>query len=132
MCEEQKQVFCHVNGPLRVHLENTEIPGVHHSGIYAEGGYCPEHSSSQNDHSRHHILGHTDHHATSDWSRFPYPNWRIEGDLMASHEHSRISFAIFLIVHQIDFGIDWFFRGTLQILARHYIVELCFYGLLSA
>ena len=61
MCEEQKQVFCHVNAPLHIHLENTEIPGVHHSGIYVGGGYSPEHSSSQNDYSRHHILDHTDH-----------------------------------------------------------------------
>ncbi len=61
MREEQEQVFCHENGPLHVHLENTEIPGVHHSGMYVEGGYCSEHSSSQNDYSHHHILDHTDH-----------------------------------------------------------------------
>ena len=61
MRDEEKQVISHENGPLHVHLDKTEIPGVHHFGVYVEGAYCPEHSSLQGDHNHNNIMTHNDH-----------------------------------------------------------------------
>jgi hypothetical protein len=61
MRDEQKQVISHGNGPLHIHLENTENPGVHHLGVYVEGAYCPEHSSLETNHNHSHVAGHHNH-----------------------------------------------------------------------
>lgn len=58
--DEQVQAVSHHDGPLHVHVENTDIPGVHHLGIYVEGAYCPEHSASRSDHERHRSVKHAD------------------------------------------------------------------------
>jgi len=58
--DERVQVVSHHDGPLHVHVENTDIPGVHHLGIYVEGAYCPEHSPSRSDHNHHRSVKHAD------------------------------------------------------------------------
>jgi hypothetical protein len=61
MLDEETQVMSHVNGPLHVHLEKTEVPGVHHLGVYVEGTYCPEHSGAQVDHNHFLDTSHREH-----------------------------------------------------------------------
>ncbi len=56
--DEEVEIVSHHNGPLHMHVENTEVQGVHHLGVYVEGAYCPEHNSSQNNHDHHHDTKH--------------------------------------------------------------------------
>jgi len=58
--DEQVQVVSHHDGPLHVHVKKTDIPAVHHLGIYVEGAYCPQHSASQRDHDHQHRVRHAD------------------------------------------------------------------------
>jgi hypothetical protein len=37
-------------GPAHIHLEQSDIPGVQHLGVYIEGAYCPEHTAAGTDH----------------------------------------------------------------------------------
>lgn len=60
MRDDEVRVVSHHDGLLHVHVEKTHIPGVHHLGVYVEGAYCPEHSSSQSDHDNHHGAKHAD------------------------------------------------------------------------
>lgn len=54
--DEPAHVVSHHGGPLHIHVDKTETPGIYHLGVYVEGAYCPEHGGS------HHGSGH-DHHA---------------------------------------------------------------------
>ena len=48
--DEAMSVVSHHEGALHIHVEKTNIPGVHHLGVYVEGSYCPAHSTSSTDH----------------------------------------------------------------------------------
>jgi hypothetical protein len=52
--DEELQVLDDKEDILQIHVENTEIPGVYHLGVYIEGSYCPEHTSSSGHHHVHH------------------------------------------------------------------------------
>jgi hypothetical protein len=60
MRDEEVQVLSHNDDDhLHIHVENTEVPGVHHLGVYVEGTYCAEHSISHgdnHDHDHHHEM----------------------------------------------------------------------------
>ena len=56
--DEEVQVLDDQKGVLQVHVENTEVPGVYHLGVYVEGTYCPEHISPQGGHGHHHEHDH--------------------------------------------------------------------------
>ena len=56
--DEEVQVLDEQKGVLQVHVENTEVPGVYHLGVYVEGTYCPEHISPQGGHGHHHEHDH--------------------------------------------------------------------------
>jgi hypothetical protein len=40
--DEEVRVVSHHDGPLHVHLEKTNVPGVHHLGVWIEGEYRPD------------------------------------------------------------------------------------------
>lgn len=67
MRDEEVQVVEHDSGPLYLKVQNTEVPGVHHLGVYIEGTYCPEHSIPQSDHNHDHHH-HEMHSASADAS----------------------------------------------------------------
>jgi hypothetical protein len=54
MRDEEVQVLSHNDHHLHVHVENTEVAGVHHLGVYVEGTYCAEHSILHGDNHDHH------------------------------------------------------------------------------
>jgi hypothetical protein len=56
--DEEVQVLDDNSGVRQVHIENTEVPGVYHLGVYVEGTYCPEHTSMQGCHVHHHSHEH--------------------------------------------------------------------------
>jgi hypothetical protein len=60
MRDEEVKIVNHDNGPLHIHVENTQVQGLHHLGVYLEGAYCPEHNSSQDNHDHHHGTKHSD------------------------------------------------------------------------
>lgn len=64
MRDEEVQVAKHEDNQLHMHIENTEVPGVYHLGVFIEGTYCPEHSISQDGHNHDHDE-HTHHHGMS-------------------------------------------------------------------
>jgi len=56
--DEELQVLEDQVGNSQMHVENTEIPGVYHLGVYVEGTYCPEHMHPEGGHSHTHGHGH--------------------------------------------------------------------------
>src|ERR1051325_786611 len=61
--DEEVHVVGHDKSPLHMHVERTDTPGIHHLGVYVEGSYCPEHSSSQSNHEHEHDHEHSAQHA---------------------------------------------------------------------
>jgi hypothetical protein len=59
--DEEIQVADSPEGGLQMHIENTEVPGVYHLGVYVEGTYCPGHSFPQDGHSHDHGHNHGTH-----------------------------------------------------------------------
>ena len=64
--DEEVLVASHDNSPLHLHIEKTDIHGVNHLGVYIEGSYCPDHSSSksEHDHEHSHDAPHNAHSST--------------------------------------------------------------------
>jgi len=65
--DRQIAVVSH-DGPLHVHVEKAERPGVYHLGVYVEGTYCPQHSVSAgaHDHDGGHDHGHVESKPSDD------------------------------------------------------------------
>lgn len=63
MRDEEVQVVEHDSGPLYLKVQNTDIPGVYHLGVYVEGTYCSEHSIPQSDHNHDHDHRHPEMHS---------------------------------------------------------------------
>jgi len=57
--DEELMVNVHHDGPMHLHIEKTEIPGVYHVGAYVQGDYCPEHNTAA-PHSHGHGTQHAD------------------------------------------------------------------------
>jgi len=62
--DEEVKVVSHHEGPLHIHVAETSVPGLHHLGVYVEGVYCPEHSSTESDHD--HDKRHGTEHADNE------------------------------------------------------------------
>ena len=62
MRDEEVQVMDDREGVLEIHIENTQVPGTYHLGVYVEGTYCPEHNLSQGDHAHDHGHERQDRH----------------------------------------------------------------------
>ena len=57
--DEELHVVKHEEGPMHVHIKETEVGGVYHVGMYVEGVYAPEAAplSSAHDHDHGHGAG---------------------------------------------------------------------------
>lgn len=59
-------VVSHEGGPLHIHVQDTQVPGTYHFGIYVEGTYSPNAQSATNSHGHGHgnietpAMDHTD------------------------------------------------------------------------
>ena len=69
--DEEVQVMDNREGVLEIHIENKQVPGTYHLGVYVEGTYCPEHSFSQGGHvhDHGHDHGHDRHNNGQDHGR---------------------------------------------------------------
>jgi hypothetical protein len=56
--DEELQVLQDQDGNYQMHVENTEITGVYHLGVYVEGTYCPKHMHPEGSHSYSHGHSH--------------------------------------------------------------------------
>jgi hypothetical protein len=50
MRDEEVAVVTHHAGPLHMHVQDTPVPGAYHLGLYVEGLYYPDQTSSVGDH----------------------------------------------------------------------------------
>ncbi len=51
--DSEIQVVSHEGGPLHMHINDTQVPGTYHFGIYVEGSYAPNASSTSGSNSGH-------------------------------------------------------------------------------
>jgi len=46
LSDRRLQVARHGDGPMHLHIDQTDVAGGYHVGMYIEGVYCPDHAAS--------------------------------------------------------------------------------------